>query len=104
MRGWRRALTLGATAAVVVPLIGVVYEYLAERAAPSPPGRLCQVAGHRMHIRCLGMGTPPVVFDASGPAWSTSWDDILPKVAPITQACAYDRAAAAKSSDVGIVA
>ena len=72
MRGWRRALIVGATAAVAVPLIGVVYEYLAERAAPPPPGRLYQVAGHFMHIRCLGTGTPPVVFDASGPAWSTS--------------------------------
>lgn len=92
MGGWRWALILGATAAVTVPLIGVVYEYLAERAAPPPPGRLYQVAGHRMHIRCLGAGTPPVVFDASGPAWSTSWDDILPKVATITRACAYDRA------------
>lgn len=34
-----------------------------------------------MHIRCMGTGTPPVVFDASGP-----------KVATITRAWAYDRA------------
>jgi len=92
MRGWRRALIFGATAAVAIPLLGVVYEYLAERAAPPPPGRLYQVAGHRMHIRCLGTGTPPVVFDDSGPAWSTSWEDILPRVATITRAWAYDRA------------
>jgi pimeloyl-ACP methyl ester carboxylesterase len=92
MHGWRRALILGAAAAVAVPLIGVVYEHLAERAAPPPPGRLYPVAGHRMHIRCLGAGTPPVVFDASGPAWSASWEDILPQVATTTRACAYDRA------------
>lgn len=59
---------------------------------PVPPGRLVEVGTHRLHIQCVGEGTPSVIFDAALGASSLSWSLVLPEVAPITCACAYDRA------------
>jgi pimeloyl-ACP methyl ester carboxylesterase len=57
-----------------------------------PPGRLVDVGGHRLHLVCAGSGTPTVVFDAALGASSLSWSLVLPEVAKVTRACAYDRA------------
>lgn len=59
---------------------------------PQPPGRLLDVGGHRLHLQCAGSGTPAVVFDAALGASSLSWTLVLPEVARVTRACAYDRA------------
>jgi pimeloyl-ACP methyl ester carboxylesterase len=40
----------------------------------------------------MGDGAPPVVFDAALGASSLSWSLVLPPVAAVTRACAYDRA------------
>jgi pimeloyl-ACP methyl ester carboxylesterase len=58
----------------------------------SPPGQLVDVGTHRLHLRCAGEGTPAVVFDAALGASSLSWSLVLPGVAAVTRACAYDRA------------
>lgn len=57
-----------------------------------PPGQLINVGTHRLHLRCAGEGTPAVVFDAALGASSLSWSLVLPGVAAVTRACAYDRA------------
>ena len=52
---------------VVASLAGSVYESVAEAAdvrAYPPPGRMIDVGGHRLHINCVGTGTPTVVIDA----------------------------------------
>jgi len=57
-----------------------------------PPGRLIDVGGHRLHLVCVGSGSPTVVFEAGmSDAW-VSWDRLLPELATTTRACAYDRA------------
>ena len=66
----------------------------------SPPGRLIDVGGHRLHLDCRGAGDPPVVFDAALGGSSFSWFFVLPQVAAFTAACAYDRAGFG-SSDAG---
>jgi pimeloyl-ACP methyl ester carboxylesterase len=58
----------------------------------APPGRLVDIGTQRLHIRCAGEGTPAVVFDAALGASSLSWSLVLPGVAAVTRACAYDRA------------
>src|SRR5207245_5629287 len=81
---------------VLLGLIGAVYESVAEAAdarAYPPPGQMIDVGGHRLHINCVGTGSPTVVIDAgwgdsSGP-WS-SW--VQPGVARTTRVCTYDRA------------
>lgn len=57
-----------------------------------PPGRLVDVGGHRLHLVCAGRGSPAVIFDAALAASSISWSLVLPEVARVTEACAYDRA------------
>jgi pimeloyl-ACP methyl ester carboxylesterase len=57
-----------------------------------PPGRLIDIGGHALHLMCAGRGSPAVIFDAALGASSLSWSLVLPDVARVTQACAYDRA------------
>ena len=57
-----------------------------------PPGRLVSVGGHRLHIYCIGKGTPAVVMDSGFPASSLSWTFVQPAVARFTHVCSYDRA------------
>jgi len=59
---------------------------------PAAPGQLVDIGTHRLHLRCAGEGTPAVVFDAALGASSLSWSLVLPGVAKVTRACAYDRA------------
>lgn len=76
-------------------LIGAIYERIAEAAdaeAYPPPGQLVDVGGHRLHINCIGTGSPTVVIEAGLGDWSTGWDVVQEGVAKATQVCTYDRA------------
>jgi pimeloyl-ACP methyl ester carboxylesterase len=59
---------------------------------PPPPGRLIDIGTHRLHLHCVGEGTPTVVFDAALGGSSLSWRLVQPEVARVTRACTYDRA------------
>jgi pimeloyl-ACP methyl ester carboxylesterase len=77
-------------------LLGAGYESVAEaldvRAYP-PPGQLVDVGGFRLHIYCVGTGSPTVVIDAGLGDWSASWSSwVQPAVARTTRVCTYDRA------------
>ena len=81
---------------VVLGLSGAAYESVAEAAdarAYPPPGQMVDVGGYRLHINCIGTGSPTVVIDAgwgdSSAAWS-SW--VQPAAARTTRVCTYDRA------------
>lgn len=77
-------------------LLGALYESAAEAAAAHADpasGRLVDVGGYRLHINCVGTGSPTVVIeygwgDSSAP-WSRS---VQPGVAKTTRVCTYDRA------------
>ena len=58
---------------------------------PSPPGRLIDVGGHRLHIHCTGRGVP-VVFESALGASSLTWREVQTSVSAFGRACAYDRA------------
>jgi pimeloyl-ACP methyl ester carboxylesterase len=73
---------------------GAMYEVVAaaqDAAAYPPPGRLIDVGGHRLHISCLGDGSPTVVFEAGLANMSADWARVQARVASTTRACAYDR-------------
>src|SRR5689334_7171128 len=81
---------------LVVMLLGAAYESVSEAAdarAYPPPGQMVDVGGYRLHINCVGTGSPTVVIDAgwgdSSGAWS-SW--VQPSAASTTRVCTYDRA------------
>ncbi|MGX2040071.1 alpha/beta fold hydrolase [Methylocaldum sp. MU1018] len=61
-------------------------------AADEPPGRLVDVGGYRLHIRCMGRGTPPVILDHGLGGSSADWAKVQSRLATVTQVCVYDRA------------
>ena len=76
-------------------LVGAIYERIAEAADAKtypPPGQLVDVGGHRLHINCVGTGSPTVVIEAGLGDWSTGWDFVQQGVAKATRVCTYDRA------------
>ena len=100
-RGWRVLRGIGRTLAalvgliVVLGLVGAIYESAAEAAdvrAYPPPGQLVDVGGYRLHINCVGTGSPTVVIDAGWGDWSGGWSRVQPEAAKTTRVCTYDRA------------
>lgn len=83
---------------LISALAGAYYQWLSDRddlAATSPPGRLVDVGGHRLHIWCTDSaepGTPAVFFDSGLGGGAFSWTAVAPEVAKFTQVCTYDRA------------
>jgi pimeloyl-ACP methyl ester carboxylesterase len=92
---WLKRLLLGLIAIVMtVCLSGMTYQYAAgkadERNFP-PPGKLVDVGGYRMHIYCIGEGSPTVILDAANMGTVSNWAWIQPEIAKTTRVCAYDR-------------
>lgn len=59
---------------------------------PRPPGQVMDIGGVRLHLHCLGEGSPAVIFDAGAGAWSIFYRGVHERVAQETRACAFDRA------------
>jgi len=57
----------------------------------APPGQMVPVGEHRMHIRCVGEGSPTILLDAGAGGWSIHWGAIQPALAARTRPCAFDR-------------
>jgi pimeloyl-ACP methyl ester carboxylesterase len=96
---WLRRLARGVLALVVLaialPLGGVAYEAIASRSdarAHPAPGRLVDVGGFRLHINCVGVGSPTVILDAGLGETSLDWSLVQPELGATTRVCAYDRA------------
>ncbi len=62
------------------------------REALSTPGQLVDVGGYRLHLQCVGQGSPTVVLDAGLGSFSLDWGAVQPQLATTTRVCAYDRA------------
>lgn len=93
---WLRYAAGGLTGLVLVLVCaGVLYQWIAsyrDRRASPPPGTLVDVGGFRMHIHCIGQGSPTVVLDSGlSDSW-LAWFKVQPRVAQFTRVCAYDRA------------
>ncbi len=56
------------------------------------PGQLVDVGGFRLHIQCVGEGSPTVVLDAGLSGSSLDWNLVQPELGRTTRVCAYDRA------------
>jgi pimeloyl-ACP methyl ester carboxylesterase len=95
MRWIGRALLWLVVALLALAVVGAIYQAIAteraERAYP-PPGEMVDVGGHRLHIHCVGQGSPTVVLDAGTGAMSADWVLVQREVSDTTRVCAYDRA------------
>lgn len=56
------------------------------------PGRLVDVGGHRLHLRCAGSGTPTVLLESALGETGGYWGWISAAVSRDTTVCTYDRA------------
>ncbi len=97
MTRWIRNGVIGFVGLVVVLVVGgALYQYVGnaiDQRRYSPPGKLVDVDGHRLHLYCTGEGSPTVVMDAMGQGWSVHWSRVQPAIAKFTRVCSYDSAA-----------
>ena len=80
---------------LLLAIAGTIYQTAASEADKRnfpPPGNLIDVDGYKMHIYCMGAGSPTIVLDHVGGGSSIDWALIQPKLAEHTRVCAYDRA------------
>lgn len=56
------------------------------------PGQMVNVNGHKMHIHCMGEGSPTVILAAGLDDFSIFWSQVQPEIAKVTRVCSYDRA------------
>src|SRR5215216_1895068 len=95
MRWPGKALLWLVVALVVLAVVGAIYQAIAterdERAYP-PPGQLVDVGGYRLHINCVGEGSPTVILEAANLGMSAHWVRVQQQLAQTTRVCAYDRA------------
>jgi len=93
---WLRRVTLVVVSAtIVLGSIGALYQAIAtglDRRRFTPPGRLVDVGGYRLHIYCTGSGSPTVILEAGLGGASPIWARVQPEITKATQACSYDRA------------
>jgi pimeloyl-ACP methyl ester carboxylesterase len=98
IRRWIRRVLLWSLLALLAALvIGAIYQVIAteidQRAAFPAPGEMVDVGDHRLHMNCVGQGSPTVVLDAGWGYTSVEWSAwVQPEVAKHTRVCAYDRA------------
>lgn len=61
-------------------------------ADPPPIGQLIDIGGRKLHIHCTGRGSPVVIVENGGAAFSFDWELVQPRVSGFTRICTYDRA------------
>ena len=57
------------------------------------PQRLVELRdGRKIHLFCLGKGSPTVILTAGGGDWAAGWGKVQAPIARKTRVCAWDRA------------
>ena len=82
-------------AGVGVVSIGTIYQFISvtlDRSRFPPPGRLVDIGGRRLHVLCIGEGTPTIIMESSGLGTSTSAAPVREALSRHTRVCSYDRA------------
>ena len=94
IRWFGKALLWAFVALLAFAVFGAVYQAIAteiDRRIYPPPGQLVEVGGHRLHLRCVGQGTPTVILEAANGGMSAHWVRVQREVARAARVCAYDR-------------
>lgn len=95
LRGLARGTAVIFALIVGLAAVGAGYEAIAaggDAKAYPPPGRLVDVGGYRLHIQCVGTGSPAVVLESGLGGMSLDWSLVQGGIGQTTQVCAYDRA------------
>lgn len=75
----------------LLPVTLAIAVVTARAQTPTPPGRLVDIGGQRLHLACAGSGAPSVIFEAGAGDFSVIWSLVQARVVPFTRACSYDR-------------
>jgi pimeloyl-ACP methyl ester carboxylesterase len=59
--------------------------------APTPPGKLVDLGGHRVHVHCTGKGPFTVVVEDGLGDFSSDWILVQNRVERFSRICTYDR-------------
>ena len=78
-------------------LLFIVSIPLAQQPNYSPPGKLVDIGGYKLHLDCTGKDGPTVVLIAGSGDFSFDWNLVQPDIARFTTVCSYDRAGLAWS-------
>jgi len=80
---------------LVIATAGFFYENISEardRRFNPMLGQLVDVGGYKMHIDCIGQGSPTVILDSGLGDSYISWHKVQPQIAQFVRVCSYDRA------------
>jgi pimeloyl-ACP methyl ester carboxylesterase len=80
---------------LILGSIGAIYQVLSTKSDQHnypAPGEMVDVGGYKLHIYCVGAGSPTVILDAAADMMSSDWAWIQPAIAKQTRVCSYDRA------------
>ncbi len=66
--------------------------HLCDADKPNPPGKMVDLGGHRLHVKCTGKGSPTVVVENGLGDFSFDWTLVQSRVSAFTRICTYDRA------------
>jgi len=65
---------------------------IAQTPTPVAPGQMIDIGGRRLHLYCVGNGSPTVIVENGGGGSSVEWALVQPQIAKTTRICTYDRA------------
>lgn len=88
---------------VFLAAAGFLYENIAEardRRFNRMPGVLVDVGGRKMHIHCIGEGSPAVILDSGLGDSYASWRKVQSEIAKFSRVCSYDHSGLGYSEPV----
>jgi pimeloyl-ACP methyl ester carboxylesterase len=74
-----------------LPSLGISHAQSYDK-TPPPLGRLIDIGSRRLHLYCVGKGSPTVIIENGQSSFSIDWGLVQPEVAKVTRVCTYDRA------------
>jgi len=80
---------------LLLAIVGTIYQTAgaeADQKNHPAPGNLIDVGGFKMHIYCMGEGSPTVILETLSGGSSSYWGWVQPEVAKTARVCVYDRA------------
>jgi pimeloyl-ACP methyl ester carboxylesterase len=82
---------------LALPDVGLIQTPGGTQQVAPPLGKLVDVGGYRVHLYCIGTGSPRVVIVGAG--FSIDWGLVQPEAAKFTQVCSYDHSGIGWSDD-----
>src|SRR5579863_8737305 len=77
---------------VFATILSAALAFSAPTSGPRPPGKLVDLGGHQLNVKCSGKGSPTVVVENGLGDFSFDWILVQSRVSRFARICSYDRA------------